>query len=196
MRYAVVYNRDPCKVVYSTDSINEACHYVWLASRYSLIWGRRPDHILLVSYIGEDEEAEPSYYDLMYARSYGTAVPTRRPRDAYAILDHGEIVWLCNAEVQERAHKWSHHEEERREREMRKEARMHGEGGRRNARRWRRNRYHNVLVADDPVDEDIPRLRPGARVFDWWYEDVCFRISKSWKDQSKRQHQWRPVGTC
>ena len=203
MRFTVAYNPKPNTVICETDSINEACWHVFHAPQLEVSYDRHFRRVpavpgMLAHEAGEREEVDPGFWGRAWERSCAAIPDTSRPARVFVLRDRGEVVWLADEEVVERARRWSRHVAEQRARALREEARemSHGKNGYRPAARaYRDNRCRSTILAERTSDEGIPRMRPGARVPDWWWEGPdLVRISKCWKDQSRRRRQWRPLG--
>ena len=202
MRFTVAYNPKPNKIICETDSINEACWSIYYAPQLEVRYDRHFRRVpttpgMLAHEAGEQVEVEPGYWARAWERSLGAIPTTSIPAHTFVLREKGAVLWLSDQEVIERACRWERHVAERALRARAKEdapACRNENGFRPVAYACRHNRCRSAILAEHSYDEDVPPMRPGARVPDWWWEgpdDV--RISKCWKDQSRRRHQWRPI---
>lgn len=188
-RYEIVHNRRPADVLLVTDSLDEAC---WFVQYHHVRPPYRPHASVFEPISKKGWEAPPFLapdVGMPETRWYAESVPGEL-HNCFVLLRDGHPVLLPDDEVRVRARRWL---------EGVLVPLWHGHGGRGRrppATRWGRrgNAYRHTTRLDDERDDERPRIRPGARTSDPWDARDCpIKMSKSWKDQSKRRHQWRPV---
>lgn len=191
-RYEVVHNCHPNEVLLVTDSLEEACYFV-KRHAVTIPYFRRFDSAQLFE--NKFKEAPP-----MLAPDVGT-IETEwyydsepgKPRKCHVIFCDGHPIMLSDKEVTALAKKWQDtYYDARWQRRMSR----YSHGTRPSAVRWYRkgNAHHRTMRLDDERDDENPRIRPGARVPDAWdVREGPVKTSKSWKDQSKRRRQWKPI---
>lgn len=190
-RYEVVHNARPNKVLLVTDSLDEACYFV---TRNAV---RAPLRLFGEPLVpgNKFQEAPP-----MLAPEVGT-IETEwyadsepgKTRNSHVIMRDGHAIMMSDSEVMAHAKAWRTKVLD----PMWDRAfanRYHG--SKKGAVRWyqRGNAHRRTMRLDDEHDDECPRIRPGARVPDAWdVRDGPVKTSKSWKDQSKRRRQWKPI---
>lgn len=192
-RYEVVSNLEPGKVLLETDSLDEACYFV---GRERLMRRKPPTTFLYLEPFGNKYMEYPP----LLAPDVGTletewhydSVPGE-PQKSYVLYKDGHPVVMGDEEVLARAARYRDEYYERIWWRRRADRRN---GQRPSAARWymKGNAHHRTMRLDDERDGDSPRIRPGARVPDAWdAREGPVKTSKSWKDQSKRRRQWKPI---
>lgn len=185
-RYEVIHNRRPGDVLLVTNSLDEACHFV---NRHRVIipWAWQA---YLPSWQNKDRTAPP-----MLVPDVGT-VETEwhyqshpgELRNAHVLLKDGHPIMLDDDEIGTRAARWA-------EKLYAASRRRRRHGRRPRAHQYRTGvAYRHTKRLDDERDTETPRVRRGAVPPDPWdAHDGGHKASKSWKDQSTRRRQWKPV---
>lgn len=190
-RYEVVHNLRPHEILLVTDCLDEACWFVG----HERLWRMLPWHSFPEPAGNKFREEPPLLapdIGAIETKWHVDSVPGELQR-SYVIFRDGRPIVMGDDEVLARARRYKRDVLEPAWRDRRGDRRH---GRKRPTTRWspRPNAYHRTMRLDDRRDSEVPSLRPGARVPDAWdNREGGYRISRCWKDQSKRRRQWRPI---
>lgn len=194
--YEVIFNPEPSKVILTTNSLDEACSAI-IHSPQRPCWDDIPE---TERWHAWERPSNPRLaFPPLLVPGICTLATEWRIRTvpgeltpAFVILKDGHPIMLSDEEIKSRA--WAWDKEHMDDRWMRRI-----NGTKPSAVRWyqKGNAHHRTMRLDDQYDRENPPIRPGARVPDAWdAREGPVKASKSWKDQSKRRHQWKPMGLC
>lgn len=194
-RYEVIFNPEPSEVICTTCSLDEACSAI-IHSPKRPSWEDVPEFERWRLWAGSPSASHrldmppllvPDICTV--ATEWGIRMVPGEMVPAFVLLRDGHPIMLPDEEVKAHARAWD-------EKHMVSWWQRHSNGMRPGAFRYYRkgNAHHRTMRLDDRHDEEVPPLRIGARVPDAWdVRDCGHKTSKSWKDQSKRRHQWKPI---